>query len=335
MRGKQRMGWGARRRTDHPRACGANTFLSTVPLMRFGSSPRMRGKPVELGYGIRKSRIIPAHAGQTSIRSRPARTCPDHPRACGANANWIRLSCPPRGSSPRMRGKHVLPYSGTAQGRIIPAHAGQTRIASTEVTYRPDHPRACGANHASHVFGRFNHGSSPRMRGKRRCQSAGRTCGRIIPAHAGQTDSYAHCFFDGSDHPRACGANSTRYNARHMPTGSSPRMRGKRGRNVRVIALRRIIPAHAGQTWRSDCARSHDSDHPRACGANFLMAIQPEPHTGSSPRMRGKPGRNPWCSFRVRIIPAHAGQTCDHSELVEPVPDHPRACGANGVTSSQ
>ncbi len=300
---------GARRRTDHPRACGANTFLSTVPLMRFGSSPRMRGKPVELGYGIRKSRIIPAHAGQTSIRSRPARTCPDHPRACGANANWIRLSCPPRGSSPRMRGKHVLPYSGTAQGRIIPAHAGQTRIASTEVTYRPDHPRACGANHASHVFGRFNHGSSPRMRGKRRCQSAGRTCGRIIPAHAGQTDSYAHCFFDGSDHPRACGANSTRYNARHMPTGSSPRMRGKRGRNVRVIALRRIIPAHAGQTWRSDCARSHDSDHPRACGANVVFAAEIFYYFGSSPRMRGKLPHGNTAGATYRIIPAHAGQT--------------------------
>ena len=277
--------------------------------MRFGSSPRMRGKPVELGYGIRKSRIIPAHAGQTSIRSRPARTCPDHPRACGANANWIRLSCPPRGSSPRMRGKHVLPYSGTAQGRIIPAHAGQTRIASTEVTYRPDHPRACGANHASHVFGRFNHGSSPRMRGKRRCQSAGRTCGRIIPAHAGQTDSYAHCFFDGSDHPRACGANSTRYNARHMPTGSSPRMRGKRGRNVRVIALRRIIPAHAGQTGSRHLNDNGHTDHPRACGANQSGRPACIGVCGSSPRMRGKRCvghvQHPW----PRIIPAHAGQT--------------------------
>ena len=152
-------------------------------------------------------------------------------------------------------------------------------------------------------------GSSPRMRGKPPYGHAPLEHARIIPAHAGQTDSYAHCFFDGSDHPRACGANSTRYNARHMPTGSSPRMRGKRGRNVRVIALRRIIPAHAGQTWRSDCARSHDSDHPRACGANVVFAAEIFYYFGSSPRMRGKLPHGNTAGATYRIIPAHAGQT--------------------------
>ena len=50
---------------------------------------------------------------------------------------------------------------------------------------------------------------------------------------------------------------------------------------------------------------------------------------GSSPRMRGKL----ICRFcrrcRMRIIPAHAGQTTRTTSCPARYPDHPRACGAN------
>ena len=52
---------------DHPRACGANGTVNGVNQRQHGSSPRMRGKQ---GGGILMqipSRIIPAHAGQTSL----------------------------------------------------------------------------------------------------------------------------------------------------------------------------------------------------------------------------------------------------------------------------
>ena len=54
-------------RADHPRACGANHDC-VRPLFRpFGSSPRMRGKHAVAGAARRVVRIIPAHAGQTSV----------------------------------------------------------------------------------------------------------------------------------------------------------------------------------------------------------------------------------------------------------------------------
>ena len=131
---------------DHPRACGANNIQDKDGVVYAGSSPRMRGKPWLLSLISLTSRIIPAHAGQTSACDSSASSCPDHPRACGANSVPVTGSKPPVGSSPRMRGKlqHDRVHDGA--GRIIPAHAGQTPRPSRRARTCPDHPRACGAN---------------------------------------------------------------------------------------------------------------------------------------------------------------------------------------------
>ena len=54
-----------RSRSDHPRACGANLTNSAAPIRRTGSSPRMRGKLPLPPFHATRTRIIPAHAGQT------------------------------------------------------------------------------------------------------------------------------------------------------------------------------------------------------------------------------------------------------------------------------
>ncbi len=132
--------------TDHPRACGANKYPMICHAGRFGSSPRMRGKPGALNVPHSSSRIIPAHAGQT-LRC-CCRRCdiPDHPRACGANNPDCDRVVQDAGSSPRMRGKHFHEVRVFDLGRIIPAHAGQTGFWVNTSMSPPDHPRACGAN---------------------------------------------------------------------------------------------------------------------------------------------------------------------------------------------
>ena len=52
---------------DHPRACGANPTGSRSPVSRSGSSPRVRGKPRHRSWCTVGRRIIPAHAGQTTV----------------------------------------------------------------------------------------------------------------------------------------------------------------------------------------------------------------------------------------------------------------------------
>ena len=167
-----------------------------------------------------------------------------------------------------MRGKRPSPCCGPRPSRIIPAHAGQTSPVASASGAPADHPRACGANQQRAGEAQLACGSSPRMRGKRHGPVRMYVDGRIIPAHAGQTAPARDATRRSSDHPRACGANSSGAFSMIRLIGSSPRMRGKRVGSVPVGILARIIPAHAGQTQSHQRNGKEDADHPRACGAN-------------------------------------------------------------------
>ena len=151
---------------DHPRACGANEFLAAQYRSFTGSSPRMRGKRRWCRYCSLLGRIIPAHAGQTCGRLPMYSARSDHPRACGANEGRYRDTRITYGSSPRMRGKRWCGVGLQDDGRIIPAHAGQTACSASTARHASDHPRACGANDSAQKFASTLNGSSPRMRGK-------------------------------------------------------------------------------------------------------------------------------------------------------------------------
>ena len=152
---------------------------------------------------------------------------------------------------------------------------------------------------------------------------------RIIPAHAGQTRARYVRDENRTDHPRACGANMFFDTSQVKADGSSPRMRGKRYCGFCLCPIRRIIPAHAGQTLVIRWSNARTSDHPRACGANWRGRNPYPTQQGSSPRMRGKPLKARLHNAALRIIPAHAGQTNQATPDRSRRTDHPRACGAN------
>ena len=153
------------------------------------------------------------------------------------------------GSSPRVRGKRVIPFGFCGGGRIIPARAGQTNPRRPVHGQNPDHPRACGANSPSpnQEGGALDHpracganfhnvlrrngtpGSSPRVRGKLVLQPLTQLIGRFIPARAGQTPTNTGAPSSNTDHPRACGANVRVLSSSVVQHGSSPRVRGKPG----------------------------------------------------------------------------------------------------------
>ena len=111
-------------------------------------------------------------------------------------------------------------------------------------------------------------GSSPLMRGKVKRNNRLSTFSRIIPAHAGKSDSFNADYDSGRDHPRSCGEKYLTMIRPNARIGSSPLMRGKGSSFLVSIASLGIIPAHAGKR------RSVS----RPC-SNAL---------GSSPLMRGK-----------------------------------------------
>ena len=111
-------------------------------------------------------------------------------------------------------------------------------------------------------------------------------------------------------------------------------MRGKPPRSDKCQRVRRIIPAHAGQTFVIGARGLGKTDHPRACGANAAAGRIRTLRRGSSPRMRGKQGGRRKLEREIRIIPAHAGQTAPARDATSRSSDHPRACGANGSGQS-
>ena len=111
-------------------------------------------------------------------------------------------------------------------------------------------------------------------------------------------------------------------------------MRGKLDAEVFSRHCCRIIPAHAGQTMVTCRVMALWTDHPRACGANFRHAVISLHDVGSSPRMRGKRRIVDTRHNRLRIIPAHAGQTKSKRVRAFSMPDHPRACGANSCDAA-
>ena len=134
---------------------------------------------------------------------------------------------------------------------ITPAHAGKTSTPALTGFPLRDHPRACGENEKMSRQSALLMGSPPRMRGKLQSRGENRVSPGITPAHAGKTTREYCPQRRLRDHPRACGENSYRAGSLSLNSGSPPRMRGKRGEDIRAARAFGITPAHAGKTRKS------------------------------------------------------------------------------------
>ena len=133
---------------DHPRGCGEHIGSKKDIIGLDGSSPRMRGAPLNDEKGPAQSRIIPADAGSTT--------------SCFAPPDFRP------GSSPRMRGARMICGRLARTAGIIPADAGSTGSWNQQWFQLEDHPRGCGEHLSTEDRAVFLCGSSPRMRGARK-----------------------------------------------------------------------------------------------------------------------------------------------------------------------
>ena len=150
---------------DHPRVCGEHFKAGSSTVNAQGSSPRMRGTPWLGGEREGRLRIIPAYAGNTGFHEHVIGIKRDHPRVCGEHLNQLAPAVNKAGSSPRMRGTLSLVLAHLPLGGIIPAYAGNTRLAPSPAPIVWDHPRVCGEHTRVRCCHRHAEGSSPRMRG--------------------------------------------------------------------------------------------------------------------------------------------------------------------------
>ena len=114
------------RRSVHPRVCGEQPSMVAAQSGITGSSPRVRGTVVQMGFQAVVGRFIPACAGNSSSVLRMHEAMPVHPRVCGEQS-WAEALVRSRsGSSPRVRGTDQPGDPVPLLHRFIPACAGNS-----------------------------------------------------------------------------------------------------------------------------------------------------------------------------------------------------------------
>ena len=172
-------------------------------------------------------------------------------------------------------------------------------------------------------------GSSPLTRGKPSGGERFPLGRRLIPAHAGKTLHLTRPCPYGGAHPRSRGENMPMRASRSASEGSSPLTRGKQSCAVARVNPGRLIPAHAGKTYRMRPSTSGGWAHPRSRGENISKSVRASSAPGSSPLTRGKPGRVARGMRARGLIPAHAGKTIHIPPSRRIRGAHPRSRGEN------
>ena len=315
--------------TAHPRSRGENRRARAGLPLGPGSSPLTRGKPSTRGCSLLHLGLIPAHAGKTVegevwVWDRRA-----HPRSRGENSVRLSPGLRGRGSSPLTRGKPGASLATVLYVGLIPAHAGKTSSPQPRSWKRRAHPRSRGENVIVSVLADTKRGSSPLTRGKPGRDCVDRIGLRLIPAHAGKTQSRPRRGSRMAAHPRSRGENIVTGYTDMGNGGSSPLTRGKPSSCTLRPRTARLIPAHAGKTQRRAFRGLAAPAHPRSRGENGgVPATAPVPE-GSSPLTRGKQPVEDDKKLAWGLIPAHAGKTSNAAFVWSMLTAHPRSRGEN------
>ncbi len=279
-----------------------------------GSSPRVRGTRRHRLDFAAADRFIPAGAGNACLHSTTTARSTVHPRGCGERVLKNYSAILAGGSSPRVRGTLRALEGIRADGRFIPAGAGNASDYAGGRARKPVHPRGCGERFISRILSTLACGSSPRVRGTRATQRAGRRHGRF--------------------HPRGCGERPAYGLSRYALHGSSPRVRGTRHMPEIDVSRERFIPAGAGNAETTGLPDWHVPVHPRGCGERGNRTATGSDFLGSSPRVRGTPTPEGQQAMVGRFIPAGAGNAAGRCSRTRSSSVHPRGCGERATRVS-
>ena len=176
-------------------------------------------------------------------------------------------------------------------------------------------------------------GRSPRSRGRLRWPPQFLAATGPIPALAGETaDGRPQSNHSKAD-PRARGGDGSMESRKVDALGRSPRSRGRRTLASSSPRTGGPIPALAGETTLlASRLHSFEAD-PRARGGDRWGDTAHDESGGRSPRSRGRHLSHGGMHFRVRPIPALAGETPSCARLHFHSKADPRARGGDSVAT--
>ncbi len=153
------------------------------------------------------------------------------------------------------------------------------------------------------------------------------TDARFIPACAGNAYRCRSAPGHRTVHPRVCGERPEFTHPATSIGGSSPRVRGTPTVSKSSAAMRRFIPACAGNAPHRPRPIPRPPVHPRVCGERSKRIRRRALLRGSSPRVRGTPYDRPRAVPQDRFIPACAGNAPPPAKFSSACTVHPRVCG--------
>ena len=174
-------------------------------MLRVGSPPLARERPISLYSLLLSSRITPARAGKTKKNKYILAETRDHPRSRGKDDIVDRMSATVQGSPPLARERPGSDPRPAACPGITPARAGKTNPFALLWCKSWDHPRSRGKDIPDAASPVWYQGSPPLARERLiRSLCFGVKAG-ITPARAGKTSPMPHRQFGIRDHPRSRG----------------------------------------------------------------------------------------------------------------------------------
>ena len=210
----------------YPRVCGGAQRVPHLAVAVAGLSPRVRGSPGDEPAAVMLDGSIPACAGEPCLRSRSCRSAGVYPRVCGGARHLVADGQHEQGLSPRVRGSRSEGWWRRRWIRSIPACAGEPHRWSPARPRSRVYPRVCGGARASSPSIPGGGGLSPRVRGSRHLDHAGRQHDGSIPACAGEPCALTPLHAATRVYPRVCGGARWDWAAGAAWRGLSPRVRG-------------------------------------------------------------------------------------------------------------
>ena len=233
---------------------------------RNGLSPLARGTLLSALPRLELRRFIPARAGNTPLKHRPALQFSVYPRSRGEHLRRTLRGKHGSGLSPLARGTHCVAGASAAEVRFIPARAGNTYYAEKTAGELAVYPRSRGEHSDRLPATDCSRGLSPLARGTHRMRLRDLDETRFIPARAGNTLSWTFLKSALTVYPRSRGEHRESPQNKCSASGLSPLARGTRSAQALRWSRCRFIPARAGNTYLLVCGNGRLAVYPRSRG---------------------------------------------------------------------
>ena len=212
----------------------------------------------------------------------------------------------------------------------IPACAGEPILISSWRRFHSVYPRVCGGTLHRRRSLAATTGLSPRVRGNLALALITPDGTGSIPACAGEPCARHPCCTRCSGdevYPRVCGGTTLCLRRNRVLRGLSPRVRGNRDVRTEWRAVKRSIPACAGEPISGLTPNTTYKVYPRVCGGTPHRPRATRFVHGLSPRVRGNHPRRAMSALYMGSIPACAGEPALAfiPSAVQRV--YPRVCG--------